>query len=149
MGKIILLVVIILALIGGVFFFSKRQSTAPTVSNPAVDIPPVSISASPTATIGAGAQTFTITYSNNSVDISNLSVKVGDTVKFLNKDSIPHWPASGAHPIHQTCSGFDALKSLATGETYSFTFREIKTCPFHDHLNAGSSALKGQIIVTQ
>ena len=73
-------------------------------------------------------------------------------VTFINKDSVPHWPASGEHPTHQDypeeggCIGskFDACSGLKTGETYSFTFNEKGTWNYHDHLNSG---LGGVIIV--
>jgi plastocyanin len=76
---------------------------------------------------------------------STLKIKVGTTVRFINRDpDRPHWPASGVHPTHQICAGFDARKGLAKDESYSFTFTEAKTCPMHDHLNP---AIKGTIIV--
>lgn len=75
---------------------------------------------------------------------SELKIKVGATVKFTNRDSELHWPASGVHPTHEICPGFDALKGLAKDESYSFTFTAAKICPFHDHLNP---SVKGTIVV--
>lgn len=75
---------------------------------------------------------------------AELKIKVGTMVKFTNRDSAPHWPASGVHPTHEICSGFDALKALAKDESYSFTFNTAKTCPFHDHLNP---SLRGSVVV--
>jgi plastocyanin len=85
-----------------------------------------------------------------------LTIKVGDTVTWVNKDSAPHWPASDVHPTHRLYPGsgiekcgsgeeiFDACKGLAPGETFSFTFKYKGTWPYHDHLNPG---LTGTIIV--
>ena len=75
---------------------------------------------------------------------STLEIEVGDTVEFVNKDSSPHWPASGMHPTHLLCPGFDSLKGMNQNETYSFMFNVAKDCPMHDHLNA---ALRGMISV--
>jgi len=75
---------------------------------------------------------------------ATLKIKIGTTVRFVNRDENPHWPASDVHPTHQICPGFDALKGLVKGESYSFTFKEAKKCPMHDHLNP---SLKGEIIV--
>lgn len=75
---------------------------------------------------------------------STLEIKASTTVQFINRDSAPHWPASGVHPTHEICPGFDSLKGLATGESYSVTFKEVKTCPMHDHLNP---SITGSIIV--
>ena len=68
---------------------------------------------------------------------STLTIPVGTTVRFINRDSIGHWPASGVHPAHQVCPGFDALRSLQPGQSYSFTFTSAKVCPMHDHLSPG------------
>lgn len=63
-----------------------------------------------------------------------VDIKIGTTVTFVNKDTVPRWPASGMHPTHQLCPGFDSRNGIAPGESYSFKFMEAKTCPFHDHL---------------
>lgn len=75
---------------------------------------------------------------------SNITITPGTKVIFINMDDNLHWPASGVHPTHQICPSFDALKGLAKNETYTFTFTEAKTCPFHDHLNP---SMKGTIAV--
>lgn len=76
---------------------------------------------------------------------SPLTIKAGRTVNFVNQDSAPHWPASDPHPIHTLYPGFDALKGLAQGENYSFTFTRVGTWTYHDHLHPTT---KGTIIVT-
>ncbi len=75
---------------------------------------------------------------------TSLTVNLGDTVTFVNKDTAPHWPASNAHPTHTIYPGFDALKPLSTGESYSFTFTKIGAWNYHDHLNP---SLVGTIVV--
>jgi plastocyanin len=75
---------------------------------------------------------------------STLTIKIGDTVTFVNKDSKPHWPASDPHPTHTNYPGFDALRPLKTGESYSFTFTKQGAWGYHDHLNP---SLRGTIIV--
>ena len=86
-----------------------------------------------------------ITANKNKWDPTLITVKAGDTVKFINNDSSPRWPASGSHPTHQICPGFDALHGLNNGDSYSFTFNTAKTCPWHDHLKP---AINGNIEVT-
>jgi plastocyanin len=54
------------------------------------------------------------------------------------------WVASNPHPAHTDYSAFDAKKGYAPGESYSYTFTETGTFPFHDHLH---SSLGGTIIV--
>ena len=65
---------------------------------------------------------------------SELTIKVGTTIIFENMDDKKHWPASGIHPIHEICKGFDALRPLEMRETYEYTFTKAETCPLHDHL---------------
>lgn len=81
------------------------------------------------------AKTYTISITAQGFSPANIDIAQGDTVTFINNDTEPHWPASSPHPQHTACPGFDALHGLATGETYSFTFKEVKVCPMHDHLN--------------
>lgn len=83
---------------------------------------------------------------------NTLTIKAGDTVAFVNKDSAQHWPASAVHPTHAVypesggCIGskFDACKGLEAGEKFKFTFNEKGTWKYHDHLNP---ALFGTIAV--
>ncbi len=81
-----------------------------------------------------------------------LTIGVGETVTWINKDSVSHWPASAVHPTHAVypeaggCMGskFDACKALSPGESFSFTFNQKGTWGYHDHLNP---TLTGTIIV--
>ncbi len=83
---------------------------------------------------------------------SEITINIGDTVDFINKDTKPHWPASAKHPSHNAypekggCIGsaFDACKGLKQGEIFSFQFDHIGEWNYHDHLNIGIS---GKIIV--
>lgn len=75
---------------------------------------------------------------------AQFEVLVGTNVVFENKDTAARWPASGVHPTHQLCPGFDALGSVAPGSFYSHIFTEKKECPFHDHL---SPNLRGKLSV--
>lgn len=75
---------------------------------------------------------------------ANLTIAANTEIAFVNNDTQLHWPASGVHPTHQICPGFDSLGPVAAGASYKFTFTEAKTCPMHDHLNP---QLKGSITV--
>lgn len=100
------------------------------------------------ATPVPASKVFDIIYAGSKLSQQNITIAVGDTVRFINNDNIMHWPASGIHPTHQICPGFDSLKGLSEGEIYSFTFKEAKECPFHDHLNA-DAAFRGKITITE
>ena len=75
-----------------------------------------------------------VEYKDGVFNPSTLRVLVGTKVTFVNKGAKQVWPASGRHPAHDICSGFDALKGIKQGETYSFVFERASECPFHNHL---------------
>lgn len=144
---LIVFMLIALAAIGGVVYYRSRGKPPPEADQPSAETAPAPQPGAPPAqTSGeaAGQQTIEITASGFSP--ATVSVKKGTTVIFVNRDSTPHWPASGMHPTHQLCQGFDALHGLQTGESYRFTFDDVKECPFHDHLNV---SLHGKVTVTE
>lgn len=83
---------------------------------------------------------------------SSVTVSAGQKVKFVNKDTETHWPASDPHPLHTdypqlgSCIGsfFDACSALAKDEDWGFVFNEKGTWRYHDHLNP---SLKGTVTV--
>jgi plastocyanin len=83
----------------------------------------------------------TISMTSSGFIPDTVTVKSGTKVTFVNNDSTPHWPASDPHPIHNGLAGFDALKGLVKGESYSFTFTKAGSFGFHDHLNPSSQGI--------
>ncbi len=102
----------------------------------------VNVNVNSSATNTPSVKTVTVTSSGFSPAV--VTVKVGDTVTFVNNDSGAHWPASNPHPTHTGLSGFDALRGLTAGQSYSFTFTRVGTFGYHDHLNV---LLTGMVIV--
>lgn len=72
---------------------------------------------------------------------SVLRVSKGTNVTWVNKDSVPHWPASDPHPTHHLLPGFDPLRPLQTGDNYSFTFDKAGSWKYHDNLNPSLTAV--------
>ncbi|MBI2591635.1 MAG: hypothetical protein HYW34_03090 [Candidatus Brennerbacteria bacterium] len=74
-----------------------------------------------------------------------IQIKKGDSVTWINRMSASSWPASAVHPTHAVypetggciASKFDACHSLKTGESWTFTFNEIGSWKYHDHISAG------------
>jgi plastocyanin len=79
--------------------------------------------------------TANISITANGFNPKEIKITKGTKVIFTNNDTTQHWPASGPHPAHTLYPGFDALKGLAQGETYTFTFDKVGEWPYHDHLN--------------
>lgn len=97
-----------------------------------------------------------ISFTANGYEPGTVTVKKGDTVRFVNNSTLDTWPASANHPTHtvypqkdaSNCLGssFDACKGLKPGEHWDFTFTEVGTWGFHDHLHANR---RGSVVVTQ
>lgn len=77
-----------------------------------------------------------IEYKEGVFNPPTLRVLVGTKVTFVNKGDKAVWPATGRHPTHEICPGFDALHGLKKGESYSYVFDKPSECPFHNHLAA-------------
>lgn len=145
----VVVVVVLIILVGGYYYFLQPQSgrkEKPATENSSMNqLPAVKDSAptdQPSAALPVGENVVEMTSAGFSP--ASVTVSVGATVRFVNKDPQSHWPASGVHPTHQVCAGLDALHPVNQGESYSFKFSVAKTCPIHDHLNPGT---KGTVIV--
>lgn len=131
--------IILILITGGVYYWMRPSAPAPV--NTAA--PKTTETATPVLVTG---NTIEITASGYSQ--SEIKIKKGDTVTWVNKDSVPHWPASAAHPTHTVYPGsdikkcgtseqgiiFDACRGLAAGESYSFKFDQSGTWKYHDHI---------------
>jgi len=95
----------------------------------------------------------TIVYTNEGFSPSSVTVQKGTAVTFVNESQRGFWPATALHPTHEiypdkesNCgtSAFDACKPFAPGTSWTFTFNEIGTWRYHDHISASYT---GTIIV--
>lgn len=88
----------------------------------------------------------TVVYDGVSFNPSEIKIRKGVTVAWVNKSSGNFWPATNDHPIHQLYQGFDAKRSISSGENYSFRFDNLGTWKYHNHINAVQG---GVVIVTE
>jgi plastocyanin len=94
--------------------------------------------ASTTAAPSAAASGNAISIESNAFNPSSLTVKVGDTVTWTNKDSY-------AHTVKGKNGEFDS-GNIASGATFSFKFDKEGTI---DYLCAIHTFMTGKIIVTK
>lgn len=133
MRKNLITILIIVFVAGAAYFgfklYSGTKSAPTSVSEQktAVTVPQTAPAVS--------SKTWTVEYKNKKFVPSEIKIKKGDTVTWTNGGSSPIWPASAIHPTHQVYPGFDVLKGLNTGESYSFTFGKVGSWRYHDHLN--------------
>ena len=85
-----------------------------------------------------------VTYTDDGFSPTILRVKKGDTVTFKNMSTTGLWVASNPHPEHTSLLGFDSDRTLINGETYMYTFTQIGSWSYHNHLN---SRFQGTIVV--
>lgn len=97
---------------------------------------------SATITTGPAA---TITYTAPGVDQHTVTIKKGQTVRFLNHDSISHHLAVDPHPVHTDYPGLEAV--IPPGDSFSFTFERTGSFGYHDHNDPRNSKFIGKIIV--
>ena len=119
-----ILALIVLVLAGGAFFLRKGQTTTQTNTETPIQ--------------SAGD---TVLYSESGFSPKTLTVKKGTTVLFKKEISFPMWVGSDPHPAH---TGYPAFDQKTTGDSYSFTFTEAGSYPYHNHMNPGHA---GTIIV--
>lgn len=148
-GKGVVIAVVIIALILiilGISLFSQKGAKQP-------------LNETAPSEGATGPQEYTIEITSSGFSPKTLDIKKGDTVTFINKGSSNSWPASVIHPTHLAYPGsdinkcgteeevniFDACRELGNGETYSFTFNEIGSWSYHNHLNPSKT---GTIIVS-
>ncbi len=136
---------IIIVIIIGIIYFTMDTPTTPTpvAPNPIIQTEPVStstpvVTATSTATstptsIASTTKTHTITYTETGFSPADLTIKTGETIVFKNNSARAFWPASNDHPSHTIYPEFDPKKTIAAGESWSFTFTKVGSWKYHDH----------------
>ncbi len=70
-----------------------------------------------------------------------ITIRNGDTLRFVNDTDEPFWPASNLHPTHTLYESFDAKRPLYPEEEWSFVFDKPGRWSYHDHLNPQKTGL--------
>lgn len=75
-----------------------------------------------------------ITQTDEGFEPSEITIKKGTRVVWVNDASTFNWPASNLHPTHEVYPEFDPLEPIPSGKAWAFTFTKIGNWEFHDHL---------------
>lgn len=165
--KNFLIALIVVAVIGGGYLWMQNKNSAPESAS--TDVSP-DVSGIPDGAVmedGVGVDvgadvsintptSATITYYNGTgFSPSEVTIKKGGTVHWVNNSDGEMWVASAQHPSHTAYSGTTrqehcpdtsgtAFDQCASGNSYSFTFGKTGTWGFHNHVN---SSAWGKVIV--
>jgi plastocyanin len=112
-------------------------------NNPTGPSGPVVSSTGSVGAIGA-----TITIANGSVNPSQVTISVGQSVRFVNNDGRSRDMSSDPHPAHTNCPSFSNVGVMANGQTKdTFGFGQSGSCGFHDHNDPDNNSVKGRITI--
>lgn len=75
-----------------------------------------------------------ITENDQGYSTSEITIKKGARVVWLNETSSYIWPASNLHPTHDIYPEFDPKEPIEQGKAWFFVFKKVGEWGFHDHL---------------
>jgi plastocyanin len=127
---VVLLILSILLFAAGCGGSSTNTTTGPQTTAG------VETTAGPDTTASAGGTTVQVIMTNRSYDPQTVTIKVGDTVTWLNDDA----------PQHDVVADNGEFKSdlFDKGGTFSFTFTKAGTYPYHCSIHPG---MVGTVVV--
>ena len=147
----IILAVAAIIVLGGVFYFATNKN-APVSVVPAQGSTTATSSNTTGTTVGVTAgvsvtagSPVVVTYGPSGFTPATVTIKVGQSVTFINKTSQGMWVASNPHPAHSGYSGTSrsqhcpdtagtAFDECAVNSTYTFVFAKAGTWGYHNHL---------------
>jgi len=141
--NILIVIIIILVLVGGLLALYFLQVNTDTVT----------INTNVVTNQNAAVDTFdptkdkpaenTVWIIDGDFNPSVVTISVGDSITWVNKDDLIRQVASDPHQSHSALPGLES-EELAQDDDYTYTFDEIGEWFYHDHMNPIS---KGTIIV--
>ncbi len=144
-----LVIIIVLALAGWFLLKPQNQSSTKTPTNVTLTPTPTATqSPTPAATKGAMMEEKKmnkniVNINSNGFSPKNVTIKVGESVTWVNKDSEDHTVNSDPHPTHTSYPPLN-LGLIKPGDQKSLTFDQAGTYKYHDHLNP---SLTGSVTV--
>jgi len=100
----------------------------------------------PGGTPGEPAATITIR-SDGTLSPNEVSIDVGERVRFINQDTRTHQPQSNPHELHNDCPPANVPVLNPGQSAMTGAFPTARACGIHDHLNPDSTGLHGIIRV--
>lgn len=99
------------------------------------------------STGSVGAIGATITIANGSLSPSQVTISVGQSVRFVNNDGRGRDMSSDPHPNHTDCPSLNRGLVGAGQTRETFGFAGTGSCGFHDHNDPDNNGVKGSITI--
>ena len=132
MKKLVLLVVVVLVAAG--WWFSR------TPSSPESRKRTTPATAATSGAPGSAGETAEIIIESSGFSPSPVTFNVGGTVRFTNRDSVPHQVYSNPHPDHNDNADLKTSK-LEPGQSATVTIRQKGSNVYHDEDDPGLSGV--------
>lgn len=120
------------------------NDTPPTETTPAATSTPAKTpepAKPPTTTPTPPANSaLTVTFTDKGFSPASLTVKKGQTVKFVNNSSGKMWVAANPFPTSKEYPAFNEKSGVESGSSWSFTFDKTGTWFYHNHYNPTQGA---------
>lgn len=129
---ILILMVLVVLGIGGYLVYQNylSRSVVPTVTETITTTP------QSREQVEQGIPAGKVNITNTGFVPETITIKVGQTITFVNKSAQPHHIAAAPFPSHNSLPEFDSGEdSLNTNDSYTFTFEKAGTFNYQDDLN--------------
>lgn len=154
--KILLAIVVLVIVASGWLFLKNKKENVAVSPTPTPEFFGENSGgqATPTSIVTKNV----VIYTDSGYAPNIITIKKGETVVWKNESSNPMWTASAMHPTHKVYPGtditacgtqtllpmFDSCASVSSDQSWSFTFNNIGTWGYHNHLD---SSKFGKVIV--
>ncbi len=92
------------------------------------------------STTSANSSNLTVTFNGKSFSPTSLTIKKGQTVKFVNNGSEKMWVASNPFPSSADYPAFNEKSGADVGSSWSFTFDKTGVWFYHNHYHPAQGA---------
>lgn len=159
-SKSLIALIVIILIAAGVYLFMSTRASAPAPENTQESV--TEGAAGTVLTQDEAPNTVVVTYSDAGFAPGTVTIKKGQTVRFVNQSGGTMWVGADEHPTHTTYDGtstrehcadgvattdtFDQCHAAPVGETYEYTFTKTGSWSYHNHTRAQHG---GTVVVTE
>lgn len=136
-------VVVLVLLLGWYYLKSQKAGVGYTPQATPTTTQPEESPATPSSQAGV-AEENVVNIQPSGFLPKDITIKSGQSVTWVNQDTVDHQVNSAVHPTHQVYPPLNTVGLLKSGEKKSLIFPDAGTYKYHDHLNP---SLTGSVTV--